>query len=198
MKMINGWRVGRSTFWTSPPFFFLELHFRGQQQMEPIEAIIEGHPDYPIEVKMLGPRLGRVLRDCYLNPLSPNSIPVPIIKNDIVRLSHAPKEGKAAPAITKILYKAGPRFLSRIECPTAEQRYRMIAIGAVLGAVIEQWGRTVDLFHAEEIDMPALANAAGLTRCRVGLRRPSIHLCKIPFHTKRQELRGCNRVSGSC
>jgi hypothetical protein len=164
--------------------------------MEPAEATIEGLPEWPVVLEMLGPRVARVLESVRLNPSGPDTVPAPIHVSDIVRLSHDPGEDDVAPVVTEIIYKAGPRRVSRIECHTHEQMYQVNAVAAAVGARVKSVptepnrGRLwLWLLHAEEIDFPAVVEAAGLTSARPDPRPQPCHLRKIPFFDGEQEAR---------
>lgn len=162
--------------------------------MTTTEATMQGFPDVSFEVEMLGPRIGRVVdASAIFNIIKPGTVVNPLLENDIVRLSHDPGESDGLPRLVEVAYKAGPRFLSKVECHTDDQLYRLIAVAQVVGGrvhgttiqnrtgVIELWA-----LHAEEIDFPGIVEAAGLTRGAYRHRSPPSELCKIPFFDEDQ------------
>jgi hypothetical protein len=117
--------------------------------------------DHPVMVKTLGPRLAMVVYAVATLKVS---------ANDIVRLSHDPGEADGDPQLVEILHRANP-VLSEIEFSTEDGRNRMIALAAVLGAVVvdirdagDDYPGTIRIGHPAHIDIPAIAEAAGVTR----------------------------------
>lgn len=160
------------------------------------KATVDSFGDWTIDVDMLGPRLGRVLDATGIwNSMKPGTVYAPVKANDIVRLSHDPDEGDAIPSVAEVVYKAGPRFLSEIECPTDEAEIRLMALTTVLGADIQIIGRdrkgvrSAWILHAEEIDVPAIAQAAGIDKWDTDLRRVPCHLCKVDCFQEAQMYR---------
>ncbi len=151
--------------------------------METTQAIVDGFPNQPIEVEMLGTNLGLVVDATMIfNTRTPGTVVYPVRKNDIVRLSYCPGETEELPKMTEIVFKASPRFLSRIECGSHDAMTRMIALAAILGAEIIHAGEDrIDLLHPETIDVPAIARAAGIANPDVNFRGQPCHLCKIAF-----------------
>jgi hypothetical protein len=140
------------------------------------------------EVEYLGSHVGHVVADIWINPLTPGTVPCPIRKGDIVRLDREPEDNDPTANITEVLIKTRPRFLSAVNCRGPEQLYRLIALAEVLRAEVKQvrhinhpYTIEVWVMHAENIDLPAIARAAGLTRLALRPPSPPCHLCKIPF-----------------
>lgn len=131
------------------------------------DAVVEGFPDVTIEVAMLGSKLGRVVNAAMIfHNFTPRTVYAPVRSNDIVRLSHDPDESDDLPRVTEIVYKASPRFLSKIDCRSDKAMYQMIALAAVLGAEIQYISTdkasipSIWLLHADNLDLPAIARAA--------------------------------------
>jgi hypothetical protein len=143
-------------------------------------------------VELYGPLVGRVTVG--LDPIDPkpNSF-WPVLEEDIVLLSRACEGHDSVFTVKKVVSQARPRFLSRVKCYTADQLYRLTTLAAILRAemfdvkvISEPYAIEVLVMHSEDIDLPAIARAAGLTRVALGPPSPPCHLCKIPFFTGEQ------------
>jgi hypothetical protein len=93
-----------------------------------------------------------------------------VSENDIVRLSHDPGEADGDPHLVKILHRTNP-VLSEIEFWTQDRRNRMIALASALGAEVvdirdagDDYPGTIRIGHPAHTDIPAIAEAAGVTR----------------------------------
>jgi hypothetical protein len=156
------------------------------------ESVVDG------DVEFLGPHVGRARRDICIDALSPETVPWPVREGDIVRLNREPdsaelESGDETATITEVLVKSRPRFLSAVDCRSAGQLYRLIALAEVLRAEVMQvryidhpYAIQVWVMHAEDVDLSAIARAAGLTRVALRPPSPPCHLCKIPFFTSGQ------------
>jgi hypothetical protein len=164
--------------------------------MNRTEATTDSHPGAYFEVEMLGPRIARVVDAALVhNILRDSGVHRPLLPGDIVRLDHDPGEGDALPKLTEVVYKAEPRFMSTVRCYSYDQVYRLIALTAVLGGRVDDMPSkrrghklVVRLVHSEAIDVPAVAQAAGLTRYVAGAKPPPIHLSKVPYFEESQAL----------
>lgn len=165
--------------------------------MKTTKATIYGLPDdVTFDVVMLGQKLGRVV-DASLVMEDSDEIAgkaiSPIREDDIVRLSHDPADGEPLPTLTEVVFKARPRVLSEIDCKSFEQVCRMIALAAVLRAEIHsvdidpEYVTPIRLLHADGINLPAIARAAGVGRSDVDFSGKPCHLSKIRFFGVEQE-----------
>jgi hypothetical protein len=116
--------------------------------------------DQEVTVQPLGPLVARVV-----DP----GLTLKVSKDDVVRLSHDPVDAEPPPTMVEIVHRRKP-VLSAIVFWTTNNRNRMIALAAVLGAEVvdvderpdEECG-TIRIAHAQDIDMHAIAWAAGVS-----------------------------------
>jgi hypothetical protein len=163
--------------------------------MKTIQATVDGFPNTQVQVEMLTKPLGRVVdASLIFNTFADGNMMSPIFVGDFVLLSIEPS-GDELPGVVEVIPKVGPRFLSKIICPSNEQAFRTIAISAVLEAEIqvitEDTNRDLCLFvkHDPSIQLKRVAELAGMTRPSSS-PRPNIQLeTHIPFYADEQEYR---------